>query len=99
MKTNWILIPGLMICGVTNALAATPSTSCPLYYAAHQETAMIIAEEACPTGYVKITPASITGSCLETPHNMVCLMYAPADTTYTDDTGHSYEFTQACPLE
>ena len=30
--------------------------------------------------------------------NGVCLMYAPANTTYSDNTG-SYVFEQACPME
>ena len=38
-------------------------------------------------------------SCLVANPDGVCVMYAPAGTTYTDTSGHSFEFTQACPLE
>lgn len=75
--------------------AAAPSTSCPTGYVAIEEEYMEIADSACPTGY---TSAGTSDSCLISSPAGSCIMYAPANTVYTDNTG-TYEFTSACPLE
>lgn len=92
MKQIFILIlAGAPIC----AFAAAPSTSCPAGYVAIVETYMTIADSTCPSGY---TSAGTAYSCLVSSPTGSCIMYAPTDTAYTDETG-TYEFTSACPME
>ena len=77
------------------AIAAAPSTSCPSGYTAVVEEYMIIADDACPAGYTSVGTAT---SCIASNPGGSCIMYAPANTTYSDGTG-SYVFEQACAME
>ena len=92
MKRIFILIMAIAPIG---AFAAAPSTSCPAGYVAVVESYMEIANSTCPSGY---TSAGTAYSCLVSSPAGSCIMYAPANTVYTDATG-TYEFTAACPLE
>ncbi len=92
MKRIFILIMSIAPIG---ASAVAPSTSCPAGYVAIVEEYMEIADNKCPVGY---TSAGTAYSCLISSPAGSCIMYAPTNTTYTDNTG-SYEFTSACPLE
>ena len=74
------------------AFAAEPSTSCPSGYVAVVEEHMDIANTSCPSGY---TSAGTATSCIASNPGGSCIMYAPANTTYSDNTG-SYVFEQAC---
>ena len=75
--------------------AAAPSTSCPSGYVAVVEDYMDIANTSCPSGY---TSAGTATSCIASNPGGSCIMYAPANTTYSDSTG-SYVFDQACAME
>ena len=77
------------------AIAAEPSTSCPSGYVAVVEEHMDIANTSCPSGY---TSAGTATSCIASNPGGSCIMYAPANTTYSDNTG-SYVFEQACAME
>ncbi len=77
------------------AIAAEPLTTCPNGYIQAEEKDTIIAPWSCPTGY--LSGGTVT-SCLTTAPDGFCIMYAPANTEYTDTTG-TYEFTEICPLE
>ena len=92
MKRIFILIMAIAPIG---AFAAAPSTTCPAGYVAVEESYMEIADSACPIGYTFVGTAN---SCLISSPAGSCIMYAPTNITYTDDTG-SYEFTSACPLK
>ena len=78
------------------AIAAEPSTSCPSGYVAVVEEHMDIANTSCPSGY---TSAGTATSCLVTSPDGSCIMYAPAGVSYTDSTGSTYEYTEACAME
>ena len=92
MKRMMILIMAIAPAG---AFAAAPSTSCPSDYVTIKEEYMDIADSSCPTGY---TSAGTADSCLVSNPSGSCIMYAPANTQYTDESG-TYEYTSACPLE
>ena len=92
MKRIFILILAIVPVG---AIAAAPSTSCPSGYVAVVEEYMEIANSSCQSGY---TSAGTADSCLILSPAGACIMYAPANTEYSDSTG-IYEFTAACPLE
>ena len=77
------------------AFAAAPSTSCPSGYVTVVEDSMTIANSSCPSGY---TSAGTATSCIASNPGESCIMYAPANTTYSDSTG-SYVFEQACAME
>lgn len=77
------------------AFAVAPSTSCPLGYVAVVEGSMTIANSSCPSGY---TSAGTATSCIASSPGGSCIMYAPANTTYSDNTG-VYVFEQACAME
>ena len=77
------------------AIAAEPSTSCPSGYVAVVEKYMTIADGSCPSGY---KDAGTATSCLVSNPGGSCIMYAPANTTYSDSTG-SYVFEQSCAME
>lgn len=77
------------------AFAVAPSTSCPSGYVAVVEEYMDIANSSCPSGYTSVGTAT---SCLASNPGGSCIMYAPANTTYSDNTG-SYVFEQACAME
>ena len=77
------------------AIAAAPSTSCPSGYVAVVEDYMDIANSSCPSNY---SSAGTATSCLASSPGGSCIMYAPANTTYSDSTG-SYVFDQACAME
>ena len=77
------------------AIAAGPSTSCPSGYTAVVEEYITIADDACPSGY---TSAGTATSCIASNPGGTCIMYAPANTTYSDNTG-SYVFEQPCAME
>lgn len=79
------------------AIAAEPSTSCPSGYVAVVEEHMDIANTSCPSGY-GYTSAGTATSCIASNPGGSCIMYAPANTTYSDNTG-SYVFEQACAME
>ena len=91
MKRIFILI---LVGAPMYAIAAVPSTSCPAGYVAIVETNMTIADSSCRSGY---TSAGTADSCLVSLPTGSCIMYAPTNTAYTDETG-TYEFTSACPL-
>ena len=76
-------------------MAIAPCASFASGYVAVVEEYMDIADSSCPSGY---TSAGTAASCLITSPTGSCIMYAPANTTYTDNTG-TYEYTAACPLE
>ena len=75
--------------------AAEPSTSCPSGYVAIEEEYMDIADGSCPSGY---TSAGTADSCLISSPDGSCIMYAPANTEYSDDVG-AYKFIVDCPME
>ncbi len=75
------------------ANAAEPPTTCPTGFRAVDETSMTIAT-SCASG---THSAGTADSCLVTSPNGTCIMYIPAGTPYTDDTG-TYEYTEPCPL-
>lgn len=75
------------------ATAATPDTSCPSGYVAITEQQITIAT-SCPSN---TTPAGTAETCLATSPTGSCIMYIPANTSYTDDTG-TYEYTEPCAL-
>ena len=87
-------LDGGVIVGPPVQAIITPSTSCPDGYIAIAEEYMTIADSACPTGYVS---AGTADSCLVSTPSGSCIMYAPANTRYSDRTG-SYVFTNACPM-
>ena len=91
---KFIFILFLLVLPIS-AFAAAPSTSCPAGYVAVVESYMEIADSTCPSGY---TSAGTADSCLVSSPAGSCIMYAPTGVTYTD-SGGSYEFTSACPLE
>ena len=74
--------------------AAEPSTSCPSGYVAIEEEYMDIADGSCPSGY---TSAGTADSCLISSPAGSCIMYAPANTEYSDDVG-AYKFIVDSPL-
>ena len=76
-------------------IAAGPSTSCPAGYTAVVTDYITIADAACPSGHTSIGTAT---SCIASNPGGSCIMYAPANTTYSDNTG-SYVFEQACAME
>ena len=92
MKRIFILILAIVPVG---AIAATPSTSCPSGYVTVVEEYIDIADGSCPSGY---TSAGTADSCLILSPAGACIMYAPANTEYSDSSG-TYEYTSACPLE
>ena len=92
MKRIFILIMAIVPCA---SFAAEPSTSCPSGYVAVVEEYMTIVNGSCSTGY---TSAGTADSCLVASPDGSCIMYAPANTEYSDSTG-TYEYTSACPLE
>ena len=92
MKYIKFLIMAIMPVG---AFAAAPSTSCPSGYITIVEEYMPISDTSCPGGYVSV---GVADSCLVSSPLGSCIMYAPANTQYTDLLG-IYNFTAACPLE
>ncbi len=75
--------------------AAEPATTCPTGYMSVNEGAVIIVNEStCPTDY---TSTGTVQSCLLASPAGVCMMFAPENTPYSDNTGE-YIFTQACQL-
>ena len=92
MKRIFIFVLAIAPIG---AFAAAPSTSCPSGYATIEEEYLIISDSSCPTGY---TSAGTADSFLVSSPSGSCIMYAPANTQYTDESG-TYEFEQACPFE
>ncbi len=92
MKRIIVLIMAITPVG---AIAAVPSTSCPSGYVAVEEEYMDIADGSCPAGYTSVGTAD---SCLVSSPSGSCIMYAPANTQYTDESG-TYEYAAACPLE
>ena len=84
----WVMI----MVGVAHA--AAPSTTCPVGFVTIVESAMVVADSTCPTGYTSVGNAS---SCLVTTPEGACIMYAPAEITYSD-TGGSYHYIPLCPL-
>ncbi|MBO8406844.1 MAG: hypothetical protein IAC77_00060 [Proteobacteria bacterium] len=92
MKRIIVLILAIAPC---TSFAAAPSTSCPSGYTAVFEEHMDIANSSCPSGY---SSAGTATSCIASNPGGSCIMYAPANTTYSDNTG-SYVFEQACAME
>ena len=92
MKRIFILFFAIAPCA---SFAVAPSTSCPSGYVAVVEEYMDIADGSCPSGYAS---AGTADSCLVSSPSGSCIMYAPANTQYTDLLG-IYNFTAACPLE
>ena len=88
-------IEGGVIIGPPVQLIKLPSTSCPDGYVAVVEEYMDIANSSCPSGY---TSAGTATSCLISDPAGSCIMYAPANTRYSDRSG-TYIFEQACPME
>jgi len=76
------------------ANAAAPATSCPAGFVAINEAYLTIANGACPVGTISVGTAE---TCLVSSPAGSCMMYAPAETEYTDETG-TYKYTGACPL-
>ena len=89
------IIALLLAIAPMGAFAAAPSTSCPSGYTAVVEEHMDIANSSCPSGY---SSAGTATSCLASNPGGSCIMYAPTNTTYSDNTG-SYVFEQACAME
>ena len=73
--------------------AAAPSTSCPTGYVQIKQAGITLNNGSCPSGY---TSVGTTETCLSSPANTVCFLFAPANTNYTDISG-TYQFTQPCP--
>ncbi len=92
MKQIFILI---LVIAPIGAFAAEPSTSCPYHYTAVYEEYMTIAEDLCPARYTSVGTAD---SCLVSSPSDSCIMYAPANTEYSDDVG-AYKFIVDCPME
>ena len=78
------------------AIAADPPTSCPSGYIEFTEEYITITDTVCLARYIPAGTAD--NSCLINTSSGLCIMYAPANITYSDITGE-YEFTSACPLE
>ena len=92
MKCLFVFILAIAPCA---SFAAAPSTSCPSGYITIVEEYMTISDTSCPGRYVSVGAAD---SCLVSSPSGSCIMYAPANTQYTDLLG-IYNFTAACPLE
>ena len=75
------------------ALAAVPSMSCPSGYVVIDEPYITVAT-TCPSGAIAVGTAE---SCLVSNPAGICIMYAPAGVSYTNDFG-TYEFTDVCPM-
>lgn len=75
--------------------AAEPSISCPSGYVAITEEYITIADNSCPSGAIS---AGTADSCLVASPVGSCIMYAPANTEYADESG-VYEYTAACAME
>lgn len=87
-----LIVCSLFIPVVANA--AAPTTSCPAGFVAVDEPYLTIENGSCPSGTTSVGTAD---SCLVSSPAGSCMMYAPANTEYTDNNGN-YEFTQVCPL-
>lgn len=74
--------------------ATAPSTSCPAGYLQVEESYLTVENGSCPAGYTAVGTAP---SCLVASPDGSCMMFAPADTSYSDDTG-TYTYTTICPL-
>lgn len=74
--------------------AAGPVTVCPSGYIAVEEEFIQLMGNCAVYNTVGSVNSCINGTSIDG----VCMMYAPANTTYSDETG-SYEFTEDCPLE
>ena len=92
MKRIFILFFAIAPCA---SFAVAPSTSCPSGYVAVVEEYMDIADGSCPSGYTSVGTAD---SCLVALPSGACIMYAPANTEYSDDVG-AYKFIVDCPME
>lgn len=92
MKKIFVFTLCILIHGT--ALPADPPTVCPSGYIAVTEEYMIISNDSCPSGY---TSAGTAYSCLPSAQSESCMMFAPANTTYTDTTGE-YVYSEICPL-
>lgn len=90
---KYLFILALFIMPVV-ARGTEPATTCPAGYLQIDEPLIVIANDTCPSGY---TTAGRAESCLVSSPQGVCMMYAPTDTSYSDDTG-SYTYTTICPL-
>lgn len=87
----------IIICFVMMPIAvnaAAPSTSCPAGFVAVDEPYLTIESTLCPSGTTSVGEAE---TCLTSSPAGSCMMYAPAATEYTDETG-TYEYTEVCPL-
>ena len=92
MKQLFVFIA---VCWPVMVNAAEPSISCPSGYIAITEEFMTIADNSCPSGATSVGTAD---SCLVAPPVGSCIMYAPANTEYTDESG-VYEYIAACAME
>ena len=88
----WGFVLFVLISGV--AYAVQPSTTCPAGYVAVIQDDIILAETTCPAGYVAVGTAT---SCLVELPDSTCIMYAPHEILYDDDSG-DYRYTPFCPL-
>lgn len=77
------------------AMAAGPSTTCPSGFVTVDEPYLTVENGSCPAGY---TAAGTASSCLVASPDGSCMMYAPANTQYSNDYG-TYHFNQICPLK
>lgn len=77
------------------AYGITPSTTCPAGYKTISRPEFTLQTTQCNSGDKETGEIS---TCLSTSPTAICWMYAPANTTYSDDMG-IYEFTEICPLK
>ncbi len=86
----------MFFCFITDSFSASLITECPSGFIAVEEEDYNIVDEAesCPTGTQVIS--GYNNSCIDNS-GFDCVMYAPADIQYTDETG-TYIYTEICPL-
>ncbi len=79
------------------AIAAEPSILCPSGYQQLTKSAITISDDACPAGHTSVATARACDSvALLVNKPQTCIMFAPANTNYSDRTG-TYVYTESCP--
>ena len=99
MKKFLILIS--LTCIPQNLIAAAPPTQCPDGFTTINKRYgyFYATGSSCPSNMTATGTTIVCGTIY--PNNKAegsCILYAPANTPYTDNTG-TYEFVEACPLE
>lgn len=86
----------MFFCFIIDSFGGSPITECPSGFIAVEEENYNILDEtaSCPIGTQAISVYN--NSCSDDP-SFDCIMYAPSNTQYTDETG-TYIYTEICPL-